>query len=60
MQGIIPARLIHAGEADTFFVWLRTLHLDSEDKRRILTHWADALGIKLTPAMFARAGIERR
>lgn len=57
MEEVIPERLMKAEELGFFLAWLRLTRLDPEDKRQLLTTWADRVGVKINENITERAGI---
>lgn len=58
MEEVIPQSLIQVNQRDDFLAWLRGLRIDPEDKKQLLTYWADRVGTKVTGDMIARAGLK--
>jgi hypothetical protein len=58
MENVIPERLMAAERAADFLAWLRVTYLDREDRKQLLMHWADRVGIKVTQYMIKSAGID--
>ncbi|MBA7569805.1 hypothetical protein ES708_11546 [subsurface metagenome] len=58
MEEVIPERLMYFHQIAVFMSWLRNLPLDPEDKRELLLHWCDIVGVKTTGYMLEWSGLK--